>query len=122
MTIDNTPANIPANLTKRNPATKMENFENVSNVETPLFGVENENKPVSGQRDGPAPVDYSGLMRLYIITQSIGLLLLILVFVWVTVFLDGFGFADAANTFNFHPMLMILGFIIIYSNGKRYHY
>lgn len=96
----------------------MENYENVSNVETPLFDMDNENKQVASGKNGLAVVDHASVIRIYIVTQSIGAVLLLLLFFWIILHLGGFGFDNPSIVFNFHPWFMIIGFIVIYGNGK----
>lgn len=54
---------------------------------------------------------------LYGLTSGIGGVLVILVFTWIIQFRNGFGWTNPALEFNWHPMLMILGLIFIYSQS-----
>jgi cytochrome b-561 len=55
---------------------------------------------------------------LYLVTQLIGVFMIIFVALWIGIYLNGFGW-DYDNTmvlFNWHPMLMSLGMVFLYGN------
>ncbi|XP_025204829.1 cytochrome b561-like isoform X2 [Melanaphis sacchari] len=54
---------------------------------------------------------------LYTICQIVGLLLVFSVFYWILNFRGGFGFSDAKIIFNWHPLLMTIGFIYLFANS-----
>ncbi|KAI1299226.1 Plasma membrane ascorbate-dependent reductase CYBRD1 [Halotydeus destructor] len=49
--------------------------------------------------------------------QILGGLSVILIVVWITKYLGGFGWESPAIRFNWHPLFMLLGFIIFGGNG-----
>lgn len=56
---------------------------------------------------------------LYVLTQLCGLTVVILMAFWLSVYLGGFaGTADPAHEFSWHPLLMTIGLIFLYGNGK----
>lgn len=57
---------------------------------------------------------------LYLIAQMIGITIIILMGSWITLFLGGFGWSTTAIEFNWHPMLMTIGMIYLFGNGKTY--
>ncbi|XP_026815643.1 ascorbate-specific transmembrane electron transporter 1-like isoform X1 [Rhopalosiphum maidis] len=54
---------------------------------------------------------------LYTICQIVGLLLIFSVFYWILNFRGGFGFTEAKIIFNWHPLLMTIGFIYLFANS-----
>lgn len=56
----------------------------------------------------------------YIVTQLIGVFILILIASWVGLYLDGFGwnYENVKVLFNWHPLCMTLGMIFLYGNCK----
>lgn len=56
---------------------------------------------------------------LYMVVQLIGLALIISVFCWIVIFMDGFAWsAHPSVQFNWHPLLMTIGMIYLYGNCK----
>lgn len=54
----------------------------------------------------------------YLVTQVIGIIIIILVASWVGIHLGGLSWTEnPAIQFNWHPILMTLGMIILYGNG-----
>lgn len=55
---------------------------------------------------------------LYIVTQLIGVFILILIASWVGLYLQGFGwdYENVKSMFNWHPLCMTLGMIFLYGN------
>lgn len=80
--------------------------------------IETDPKTISPGQDGLGVFDRKLYNRLYYLSQTISVLLLILILIWVYNYLNGFGFDDPSQTFNYHPMFMFIGFILIYSNGN----
>ncbi|UXI22409.1 hypothetical protein NH340_JMT08352 [Sarcoptes scabiei] len=79
--------------------------------------IETDPKTISPGQDGLGVFDRKLYNRLYYLSQTISVLLLILILIWVYNYLNGFGFDDPSQTFNYHPMFMFIGFILIYSNA-----
>lgn len=74
----------------------------------------------SPQRDGLGLPNKAAYGRLYYVTQGIGVLLVLATAVWLARYIGGFGFSDAKQVFNYHPILMIIGFVFIYGNGRSF--
>lgn len=74
-------------------------------------------KTSSPGQDGLAIVNRRHYDRVYYFSQILALFIFILVLVWLVEHVGGIGFSKPAQTFNFHPIFMVLGFIIIYSNA-----
>ncbi|XP_027205209.2 transmembrane ascorbate-dependent reductase CYB561-like isoform X2 [Dermatophagoides pteronyssinus] len=74
-------------------------------------------KTSSPGHDGLALVNRRHYDRVYYFSQLLALFIFILVLIWLIEHLGGIGFSSPAQTFNFHPLFMVLGFIIIYSNS-----
>lgn len=57
---------------------------------------------------------------LYLVTQLIGVVLIILVVSWVGIHLNGFGwdYAQPFVLFNWHPIFMTIGMVFLYGNCK----
>lgn len=72
---------------------------------------------ISPQSDGLAIGNNRGYKPLFIVSQTIVFILFLLLLTLIFKYLGGFGF-EVASVFNFHPMFMMLGFIILYSNCK----
>lgn len=55
---------------------------------------------------------------LYLVTQLIGIILIILIASWIGVHLNGFGwdYEQPKILFNWHPILMTLGMVFLYGN------
>ncbi|XP_046743179.1 plasma membrane ascorbate-dependent reductase CYBRD1 isoform X2 [Diprion similis] len=59
-----------------------------------------------------------GFNMLFGVTELVGIFLIILVTVWVTHFRGGFAWtSDPGLEFNWHPLLMTIGLVFLYSNG-----
>ncbi|VVC39777.1 Hypothetical protein CINCED_3A013070 [Cinara cedri] len=54
---------------------------------------------------------------LYIVFQIIGLLLIFAVGFWIFVFRGGVGFSESKIIFNWHPLLMTIGFVYLFANS-----
>ena len=58
-----------------------------------------------------------GFLGLFVAANAFGILSLILVLTWCSSYLGGFGWTNPRTRFNWHPLLMILGFVFFYGNG-----
>lgn len=56
-------------------------------------------------------------LKFFAASQTIALVLFIILLIWLFGYLGGFGFNEPALVFNFHPLLMTIGFVILYSNA-----
>lgn len=57
----------------------------------------------------------------YLISQVVGVTIVILVLCWIGIHLNGFGWAaNPSIQFNWHPFLMVLGMIFLYGNCKSF--
>ena len=52
----------------------------------------------------------------YLITQMVGLTIIILVASWIGIHLNGLGISDPVTQFNWHPLLMTMGMVFLYGN------
>jgi cytochrome b-561 len=53
-------------------------------------------------------------------TEACGICLIILVTIWTSYYRDGFSWrSDPKLEFNWHPLLMIIGLVYLYGNGKH---
>lgn len=55
---------------------------------------------------------------IYMITQMVGITLIILMISWVSIYLGGVGLSTPQLEFNWHPILMTIGMIYLYGNCK----
>lgn len=62
-------------------------------------------------------LDY--FVHLYVIAHIVGLLSILLVFYWCVAFAGGFGLSGGP-LFQWHPLLMSIGFIYLLGNGRFY--
>lgn len=88
-----------------------------ANATTPMIMDSDLRSPT---RDGLALPNKAAYGMLYFVTQGVGVLLVLATSIWLGRYIGGFGFADAKQAFNFHPIFMIIGFVFIYGNGKSY--
>ena len=57
--------------------------------------------------------------RLYVILMELmALISFVLVLVWTEKYLGGFAWDGSGKTFNYHPVMMVLGMVIVYGNCK----
>lgn len=63
------------------------------------------------------PADTRGFFPLFVAAQIFAILSIILVIVWCNQFLGGFDWSDKGQRFNWHPVLMVVGFVFLYGNG-----
>lgn len=67
--------------------------------------------------NSPSAGSYSNFRILYLITQMVGITIVVLVSSWIGVHLGGLGWAKPSIQFNWHPLLMSLGMIFLYGNS-----
>lgn len=58
-----------------------------------------------------------GFSIIFAAAQVVGLIAVGLIAIWCSKYLGGFGWTDATQRFNWHPLLMTLGFVYAYGNG-----
>ncbi|XP_055373336.1 plasma membrane ascorbate-dependent reductase CYBRD1 isoform X2 [Condylostylus longicornis] len=76
--------------------------------------VTNERKMDSNQ----SAVDLGNFKVLYLVTQLVGITLIILMTSWIGIHLNGFGgTSNPSIEFNWHPFLMTIGMIFLYGNS-----
>ncbi|XP_050434682.1 transmembrane ascorbate-dependent reductase CYB561-like isoform X2 [Adelges cooleyi] len=51
------------------------------------------------------------------LSQVFGIAILVMMFYWLNFYRGGFGFSEAKIIFNFHPMLMSIGFIYLFATS-----
>ncbi|RWS12002.1 cytochrome b561-like isoform X2, partial [Dinothrombium tinctorium] len=56
-------------------------------------------------------------LNIYIGSQIVGLLAICLTVVWISRYLEGFGWDDPILQFNYHPFFMVLGLVVVYGNS-----
>lgn len=60
-----------------------------------------------------------GFITIFGVAEGVGAVTVILVTVWAGKYLGGFTWSSKPNFgFNWHPVLMTLGMIFLYANGK----
>lgn len=61
---------------------------------------------------------------LYLVTQMIGIILIILIASWIGIHLKGFSwdYEKPAIMFNWHPICMTMGMIFLYGNCELIHF
>lgn len=63
---------------------------------------------------------YADFRLLYLILQTIGCTLIILMLVWVFGYAGGLSWSATPNVqFNWHPLLMTIGMVYLYGNCKK---
>lgn len=61
-----------------------------------------------------------GFTFLLTILELTGIVFIILMIVWITQFKGGFSWtSDPNHEFNWHPLLMTIGFVFLYANGTK---
>ncbi|KAJ6216048.1 hypothetical protein RDWZM_010548 [Blomia tropicalis] len=71
----------------------------------------------SPRRDGLVPQNKTLYNQLFIGVCGIAILLTILMLTWVFKYLGGIGFSSPLIVFNFHPLLMMFGFVLIFGKA-----
>lgn len=66
---------------------------------------------------GQDPRDLAIFTILVVVTQVIGLVMMILVGTWMGSYHNGYGW-DIKTVFNYHPLFMTMGLIFLYGDGK----
>ncbi|XP_076659664.1 transmembrane ascorbate-dependent reductase CYB561 isoform X1 [Halictus rubicundus] len=67
---------------------------------------------------GEQPVSLEGFKPLTIVMEVIGAILIIFVAVWCNNYRGGFAWrSNPELEFNWHPLLMVIGFVFLYANG-----
>lgn len=67
----------------------------------------------------PSTQNLEGFNVLFGITEIFGVLLIILMLVWTTHYEGGFAWTSNPKLqFNWHPLLMTIGLVFLYANGK----
>ena len=84
-----------------------------ANINTPMI-MDSEIR--SPQRDGLGLQNKRAYTQVFVFTQVVGSLLLLALLIWLFKYLGGIGFSTPGIIFNFHPLFMVIGFILLYSN------
>ena len=67
---------------------------------------------------GESHTNLVGFKPLTILMEVIGIILIILVAIWCSKYRHGFTWSsNPALEFNWHPLLMVIGFVFLYANG-----
>lgn len=62
--------------------------------------------------------DLSGFMPILFISEALGIIAIVLMFIWIDVYRGGFAWEDDPSyEFNVHPLLMTFGLVFLYGNG-----
>ncbi|XP_015188411.1 PREDICTED: cytochrome b reductase 1 [Polistes dominula] len=71
------------------------------------------------QQQPPSPINKpEGFTFLFTILELTGAVLIILMIVWITEFRGGFSWtSNPSLEFNWHPLLMTIGFVVLYANA-----
>ena len=69
----------------------------------------------SGSMNSPAST--KGFLPLFVSSQVVGLLSVVLVIAWTTYYLGGLSWASPGTRFNWHPLLMVTGLVYLYGNS-----
>ena len=65
------------------------------------------------------PAAIAQFTTLLIISQVVGLVMMILAGTWMGQYHGGYGW-DISTVFNYHPLFMTMGMIFLYGDGKRF--
>ena len=58
------------------------------------------------------------LLSLWIVAEFLAITSLVLIIYWTSEYYDGFTWDGSGKEFNFHPVFMTLGLVIVYGNCK----
>lgn len=58
-----------------------------------------------------------GFLPLFVSSQIVGLLSIILVITWTSYYLGGLSWTNPGTRFNWHPLLMVVGLVYLYGNS-----
>ena len=58
------------------------------------------------------------LLILWIAAECLAITSLVLIIYWTSKYYDGFAWDGSGKEFNFHPVFMTLGLVIVYGNCK----
>ena len=81
----------------------------------------NRRREVEDDAAGEEEEPYKNRETLYFLfaaLQALGVVCIILVVIWTDKYLGGFAWDGSAKMFNWHPLLMVVGFVFFYGNGK----
>lgn len=53
----------------------------------------------------------------FVVAQILGVVCIVIVCLWITRYLGGFGWNTPAQAFNYHPLMMVIGMVVVYGNG-----
>ena len=53
-----------------------------------------------------------------VLLELLGLACIVLVFVWTKKYLDGFGWHGTGKEFDYHPVFMVIGMVVLFGNCK----
>ena len=59
------------------------------------------------------------LLILWIVAECLAITSLVLIIYWTREYYDGFAWDGSGKEFNFHPVFMTFGLVIVYGNCKR---
>jgi hypothetical protein len=69
---------------------------------------------------GTDPRDLEGFSLFFWLAQGLGAVAIVLVGIWTSKYRGGFAWSsDPKLEFNWHPLLMTIGMIFMYANGKN---
>ncbi|CAG2101934.1 unnamed protein product [Medioppia subpectinata] len=71
----------------------------------------------NARMDGFGIGNVANFMGGFILSQVLGLFVIVLVSVWISKYLGGIGFATNSQLFNFHPLLMTLGMVFLFGDA-----
>jgi len=71
----------------------------------------------SARNDGLGMANVGNFFAGFIVSQVLGLFIIVLVSVWISKYLGGIGFTTDSQLFNFHPLFMTLGMVFIFGDA-----
>ena len=51
-------------------------------------------------------------------TEIVGIVAVVLVIIWMSHFRGGFAWDGSGKEFNYHPIFMVVGMVVLYGNGR----